>query len=380
MGILSSLLVRIISLVVAVLALLSPLYWQNRAQLEKDKAWQTEHLAELEQQKAEGTVYAFEEGRFFAGDLEKALDGDLKFNELRFVATHNSYQNESVSELQMWYGVVGTLSFGAVPKNGGAFQTASLTDQLNGGVRSLELDVETMRKNGKTSFVCLHSPVLDMTTHSYDFALAMREIDLWSDMHPGHLPVTVIVEPKVAMLPLWNMDAFTLAYANTMDDLLKTVLGEKLFTPADMLRGYETFAEMRKADDWCRVEDMCGKVLVLLHPTVVTNGYIRQDKTLRTQAMFPMLRASQAESDYASFVVENNPLKAESDKERLIDREKCVVRTRPDSFGKLDEEIHAAAKRSGAQILSTDYPPLPGVETPFCFSNGATITDICWTS
>ena len=380
MGKLTFFFVRIVAAVVATVAAVTPLYQQNAAQLEKDKAWQIEHLAALKQQKAAGKRSPAREQRFFEGDLAAALKSGMKFNELRVVGTHNSYQNASVPELQKQYSLASRITFGAVPANGGAFQSAPLCDQLDGGIRSLELDVEVMRDGDEVSFVCLHSPVLDMTTHSYDFALALREVKLWSSMHPDHLPITIILEPKVAMLPLQDMDAFTLEHAQTLDALLKRVLGKKLFTPADMLRGYETFADMRKADDWCRVADMRGRVLVLLHPTLVTAGYICRDKTLRTQAMFPMLYAWQAGLKYASFVVENDPAKVEQKRGTLINDQKLIVRTRPDSFGKIDEGKRTTAIRSGAQIVSTDYPPLSGVETPFSFAGGATISDICRTS
>ena len=365
--------VRIIAALVAVIAFFTPLYQQNIAQLEQDKAWQKAHVEELAQQFAAGTMPQVNERDFFDGDLDLTLADGLKFNELRYVATHNSYQNESVPELQMWYGIVSRVTFGAVPANGGEFQLGSLSAQLDGGVRSLEMDVEIMRNGGKPSFVCLHSPVLDMTTNSYDFALALREIRLWSKAHPQHLPITIIIEPKVAMLPLQNMDVFTLENANALDALLKKALGSRLVTPKDVLRGYESFAQMRENDDWPTVQSLRGKVLVLLHSTLVTNSYIRQDKSLRTQAMFPMLRVREANKPYAAFLIENDPKKMEAQSQTLIETGNYIVRTRADSFGKPDAQTRAAALRSGAQILSTDYPPLQGIETPFAFSNSATL-------
>ncbi len=359
--------VRIIAALVAVIAFATPLYRQNTEQLALDRAWQVQHVAELEQH-CGGKVLFTDEARFFSGDLTAALRGGLKFNELRYVATHNSYQNESVPELQKLYGLANRLTFGAVPENGGEFQSAPLWEQLERGIRSLELDVETMHVGGKTSFVCLHSPVLDMTTNSYDLGLALREIKLWSDAHPAHLPVTLIMEPKVAMLPLWNMDVFTCRNANLLDALLRQTLGETLLTPAQMLRGYSDFAEMRANDDWPRVDAMQGRVLVLLHSTLVTNAYILQDRTLRSQAMFPMLSTFESGRPMAAFLIENDPEKLKAQRAKLIDGEKLIVRTRADSFGHPERAKRAAALESGAQILSTDHPPLPGETTPFSFA------------
>ena len=370
---LSFLLVRIFALLVALIAAQTPLFQQNVAQLEKDKAWQVRHVAALEQKLGERDRAWSDDSRWFDGELSDALAQGMKFNELRCIATHNSYQNESVPELKWWYGLVSKLTFGAVPANGGDFQSASLARQLSSGIRSLELDVEVMREKGGLSFVCLHSPVLDMTTHSYDFALALREIKLWSDAHPAHLPITLIVEPKVAMLPLENMDAFTLENAKTLDKLLREALGDSLLTPKDMLRGYDSFSAMRAADDWCRVDAMQGKVLVLLHDTLITKLYIGQDQSLRTQAMFPMVRPADAGKPYAAFLIVNDPEKAETQTAELIGEGKFIVRTRSDSFGKPEEEKRLAALQSGAQILSTDYPPMPGETLPFAFGNGKTL-------
>ena len=359
---------RCIAAIAAVLLSATPLVQQNTARLEQDRAWQIRHVAKLEKYVAAGKVTEIKESAFFEGNLKAALRGGLKFNELRYVATHNSYQNESVPELQKLYGLANRLTFGAVPENDGEFQSAPLWKQLDQGVRSLELDIETMYTGGETSFVCLHSPVLDMTTNCYDLALALQEIRLWSDSHPKHLPITIIIEPKVAMLPLQDMDFFTRKNANALDALLRRVLGKTLLTPADMLRDYANFAEMRANDDWLRVDAMLGSVLVLLHSTPATNAYILQDQSLRSQAMFPMLRTYEHKRPMASFLIENDPEKLKGRRSDLIDSEKCIVRTRADSFGNPDKAQRMAALDSGGQIMSTDYPPLKGEKNPFSFA------------
>ena len=89
-------------------------------------------------------------------------------------------------------------------------------------------------ENGETT------PNIDMTTHSYDFALALEEIALWSDHNPNHLPILLIVEPKVWFLPTLDMDFFTLQSAHALDRQLNAALGDRLVTPADVLRGYDS--------------------------------------------------------------------------------------------------------------------------------------------
>ena len=373
MGSVSFFFVRIFAAIIAALASLTPLYKQNTAQLELDKATQIQHIAALEESYASQGEIPANDGDFFDGDLDAVLSSGIKFNELRYIATHNSYKNESVSELKMWYGIVSRLTFGYIPDNGGEFSLPALSDQLDSGIRSFEIDLEVMHKDGETSFVCIHSPVLDMTTNSYDFSLAIKEIKLWSDAHPGHLPITIIVEPKVAMLPMIDMDIFTFKNALALDAMLKEELGEKLFTPAEMLRDYADFTAMRKADDWPEVSEMLNRILVLMHPTVVTKLYINNDRTMKSQVMFPMMRVFERNNRFAAFLVENDPGKAEKRSNTLIDEEKFIIRTRPDSYGNIKPDDRVAALRSEAQILSTDYPSIDEVNDSFSFENGSTL-------
>ena len=124
-----------------------------------------------------------------------------------------------------------------------------------------------------------------MTTTCYDFELAMKEIAMWSDNNPDHLPITIIIEPKGTFIPLKDMKKFSIDYADEFDTALRETLGDKLFTPADMLRDYASFGEMRAADDWCEVKNMLGKVVILLHDCGATEEYIALDPSFGTQAM-----------------------------------------------------------------------------------------------
>ena len=111
----------------------------------------------------------------------------------------------------------------------------------------------------------MHAPYIEMTTTCYDFSLAMKEIAMWSDNNPGHLPITIIIEAKGFFIPMNGYKILNGNYIEEFDNVLREGLGDKLFTPADMLRDYENFAQMRAADDWCDVKDMLGKVIILLH-------------------------------------------------------------------------------------------------------------------
>ncbi len=351
----------------------------NMERLDEDIAEQIERIAQLEADYADGKIAPIDEASFFDGDLKQELANGLKFNELRFIATHNSYQTPATDEYKQLYYNVSELTLGLVKPEKVDFWSQTLTQQLNCGVRSLEIDIETFDRDGDISFTCMHSPCIDMTTSCYDFALAMKEISMWSDNNPNHLPITIIIEPKSGFLPLKDMEEFNLDYAIALDKTLRETLGEKLFTPADMLRDYESFGAMRTADDWCKAQDMLGKVLILLHECDVTEDYISRDSSIKTQAMFPMLREDDIDRDCTSFILANNPADFLKINGKVLNEKKIIARTRADKFTDVTAEQREDALASNAQIVSTDFPPrddlAPGAYT-VTFENEKTISVI----
>ncbi|MBR5561661.1 MAG: hypothetical protein IKW12_00765 [Clostridia bacterium] len=324
--------------------------------LEEDIALQAKRISELEQAYESESISPVDENSIYDGDLDAVLKSGVKFNEMSFIATHNSYQTTAIDEAKNIYRSLSDLTFGIYKAKKIGFESETLTDQLECGLRSFELDIETFDRDGDVSFTCMHSPYFEMSTSCYDFSLALKEISMWSDNNPDHLPITIIIEPKRVFIPLENMEYFNLEYALALDEVLKEGLGEKLFTPADMLRDYESFGEMRAADDWCKVRDMLGKVVVLLHDCGVTEDYIDIDESVKTQAMFPMLRERDIDRDCTSFIICNNPGKLLEIKGEVIDEKKIMVRTRADEFGKINKKNLEDAFASGANIISTDYP------------------------
>ncbi len=347
---------KVISLLVATVMLVPSIFTQSLEQGEIDKASQGERIIKLSSLYESGKAPKIDENSFFAGDLQKELDNGLKFNELSFVATHNSYQTKSPPAYREIFKNLSKLTFGLVSDKTGEFNSQTLTEQFNCGIRSIEIDIETVKKGDNISFTCMHSPNMDMGTTCYDLGLALEEIKMWSDYNPNHLPITIIVEPKKVFIPMENMKYFNLDYALALEDLLNNALGDKLFTPEDMLGDYDSFAQMRENDGWCEVKDMLGKVLVLLHDTNITEDYIDMDKTIKTQAMFPMLRYKHKDLSYSSFLLINKPEEALEYSQEIIRDKKFIVRTQVDTFTSVSEEKLENSLLSGAQILSTDYP------------------------
>ncbi len=370
---------QIVVLILSIVFGFISIFPANMERLEKDKTEQVERIAQLEADYSADKISSIDESSFFDGDLEKALTDGIKFNELRFIATHNSYQTPATEEFKALYSDLSELTCGLVKAEKAEFYSQTLTQQLSCGIRSLEMDIETFDRNGEISFTCMHSPYIDMTTSCYDFSLAMKEIAMWSDNNPNHLPITIIVEPKSIFLPMEDMEFFNLEYACEFDKTLRDTLGDKLFTPADMLRDYNSFGDMRAADDWCKVSNMLGKVLILLHECDITEDYISLDTSFKTQAMFPMLREEDIDRDCTSFILANTPDEFLEINEEVLNEKKIMVRTRADTFADAPPQQRDDALISGAQIVSTDYPPRDDLKPDsytVTFENGKTISAI----
>lgn len=349
---------------------------QVQEQKQIDIQEQLDRIEQLENDYKSGNYTKVDENSFCNFDLDKACADGVKFNEVSFLGTHNSYQKECVPARQKLFQNASTVTFGLVKADKATFSSDYLTDQFNLGIRSIELDVETVVKDGKVSFVCTHAPVLDMPTHCYDFALALKEIKLWSDANPNHLPITIIIEPKKDFIPEKNMRYFKCKYANELGEQAKKILGDTLITPADMIGEYSSFKEMREADGWMTLSETRGHVMLLLHDTTVTDEYIEQDTSIKTQAMFPMLRYDSRDKDYASFLLINKASDIQVQAEEVLGK-KLIVRTRSDNFGSYNESDSTIALNSGAQIVSTDYPPkadMSKAEHVVTFGGGYTVT------
>lgn len=337
---------------------------------------QLDRIEQLEKDYKSGNYTKVNENSFCDFDLGKACADGVKYNEVSFLGTHNSYQKECVPARQKLFQDASTVTFGLVKSEKATFSADYLTDQLNLGIRSIELDVETVVADGKISFVCSHAPVLDMPTHCYNFALALKEIKLWSDANPNHLPITIIIEPKKVFIPDKNMHYFTCGYANELGEQAKAIFGDTLITPADMIGKHSSFKEMREADDWMTLSETRGHVMILLHDTTVTDKYIEQDTSIKTQAMFPMLRYDSRDKDYASFLLINKAKDIQVQAAEVLGK-KLVIRTRSDNFGSYKESDSQIALNSGAQIVSTDYPPkadMSKAQRVVTFNGGYTVS------
>lgn len=325
-------------------------------QIKNNIEYQNNHLEYLKNEYYTDSYIPCDEQKLADFDIDKALSEGVKINEIAVMGTHNSYQLLGTAPKRALMKVLQIMSFGAV-ENKAVFEMDTFTEQLEQGVRNLEIDIETVDDEGDISFIVTHSPIIDNVTSAYNFAKGLEEIAMWSDNNPGHLPIYLLIEPKGDVLSINNMKNFSAEYAMEFDKVLRQVLGDRLLTPGQAMGEYESLEEMRNSDSWPTLAQAAGKIIVLMHPCDVTQEYIDIDTSIRTQAMFPMLRFGDIDKSYASFILDNDPASATENNKKTVDENNLMVRTRADDYPDFSSERYSSAKNCGSHIITTDYPP-----------------------
>ena len=323
--------------------------------IDKNIKFQEEHLNYLETEYYKNYTTK-NEADLADFDLKKASEDGIKLNEIAILGTHNSYQTLATSETRFLMGIIDAITLKKLGLNTFDFEMDTLTEQLEMGVRNVEIDIETLDKDNKIEFKVTHNSLIDNASSAYDFEKALKEIKMWSDNNPNHIPVIIIVEPKSFVIEINGLKKFSLEYAKELEKVVADTLGDSLLTPADMLRDYSSFKEMRENDDWISLKEAQGKILVLLHDCDVTESYIALDETIRTQKMFPMLRYDDRNETYTSFILENDAFRANDRKAENIDESNLIVRTRADVYPEYSDERYKVIEDCGSQIITTDFP------------------------
>jgi hypothetical protein len=268
-----------------------------------------------------------------------------------------------------------------------------LAAQLDAGVRSLELDVNRDPDGGRflrpagyavlerqgvapsslaphdtsglerPGFKVLHIPDLDFRSSCNLFTACLGVLKAWSDAHPRHAPIFVLVEAKDQSMPLFPQAtpalSFDAAAFDQLDaEILSVIPRACIVAPDDVRGGYPTLEAGVRAHNWPTLSEARGKFVFLLITALDTgglSGYREGRPNLEGRVAF--LRATPGESFAAFLLLDNAVARREEIAQRV--QEGYLVRTRADIEtyeAKVDDPSRAAAAfASGAQIVSTDF-------------------------
>ena len=321
-------------------------------------------------------------------------DQSLHINQIQVIGSHNSYHTGIAPSERKLIEQQNPKAMRALD-----YAHASLGDQLSGGVRQIEIDVYADSKGGryahpaivdkvaaaglpadpdfdpnhemnKPGFKVMHVQNFDQRSSCHTFVACLTTIREWSKLHPQHVPIFILVETKQgrAGAPA-NADGpepFTSSTFDALDAEIRSVFSEKEMVTPDQIRGsYETLFEAiqatgstgagKKSGGWPTLAKGRGKVVFLMDQRPVEAMYTEGHPSLHGRVIFT--NATPGAPD-AAFTEVNDPKKKEID---ALAKQGYLIRTRTDDSTeearKNDHTRADAALSTGAQMLSTDYPP-----------------------
>ena len=308
---------------------------------------------------------------------------DLRLNEIQVIGSHNSYKEALDTSLWKFIALL-------EPRlaNSLQYEHITLDEQLNLGLRNLELDVLYDPDGGrfkhplgikimnafsampteydpandllKPGLKTFHIPDFDFRSHNLLFKDCLRVIKKWSVQNKNHIPIFITMNAKDDPLPLPGVVdplPFTKSALHSIDEEIRSVFNEdELITP-DLIKGnYITLEEAILKKGWPRIEEVKGRVLFILDETgKKLENYLGPEKSLSGKVMF--VNAEEGNSCAAIRIV-NDPIRDKANIKRLVQKG-YIVRTRADSDTKEARENNYQgfnnAVESGAQIITTDY-------------------------
>ena len=273
-----------------------------------------------------------------------------------------------------------------------AYDHPDFKDQLDAGLRSLEIDVyydptgnrfnkpatyEILKQKGavnlspfdtvdldRPGFKVMHIADIDFRTHYSTLEKALKALKDWSDNNPTHTPIFIMIEAKDSGIPLFPNSAEVLPFTedafDEMDDLVASVLGKEKIIVPDQVRGdYRTLQEAVLARNWPSLKSSLGKFVFMLLPSAggmsEDNAYIKRHPLLENRMMFVQSEIGQP---HAAFLLLDNSISRKQDIINAVAKG-YLVRTRSDIEtyeAKVNDMTRAnAAFESGAQVISTDF-------------------------
>ena len=309
-------------------------------------------------------------------------DADIKtLNELQVMGSHNSYKGPLIPKVKQILEESDSEDAFLLDYSHG-----TLTEQLNIGLRQLELDVlldpsgsrfskpyiqslvpypvytvKELRDLSKPGLKVLHVPNLDIKSHCILFEQCLQEIKTWSSLNSGHLPVFILLNVKESGFnPEVGKSSHVLQFDEAgyreIDEVIKHVLSEKLIKPDDIRSRSETLNSEVIHSGWPDTDTFRGKFFFIFDGNEKQREIYRSNHpSLQGRSMFASYEEGSAE---AAFMIINDPVNNFCEIQRLV-RKGYMVRTRADD-GNPDGKAHNyqrayAAINSGAQIVSTDF-------------------------
>jgi len=265
---------------------------------------------------------------------------ELAFNEVSFLASHNSYKKKGSLVGKLFVGLGDSFSEAKALN----YSYKTITEQLKSGIFSFELDVR-LRKD---EFEITHVPLVDNSSTAVNFENALLEYKYFLEQERDAFPILVLLEIKDDYMfldpSLKNIENDELTL---LEDKIEVVLGDYLYTPEIMVGEYSSIKDRLDDKGWPKISELKGKIMFLIHAGKYANSYLELNK----QKLFSATYKDNLNSN-APFIIHNN-LDVESINSLV--NSNYMVRTRiGDTLNYTLEDLEKALN-SRAQILTSDF-------------------------
>ncbi len=309
-----------------------------------------------------------------------SFEDDVYLNQIQVIGSHNSYKQAIQSELLQIVlsrdSQVIHLDYAHLP----------IVEQLNLGLRKIEIDIyhdpeggryahpggnEILKEQGidvlpfqvseltQPGFKVFHVQDVDFRSHCYLLEECLKDIKNWSNGQRDHIPLIITINVKSdppkehdMIIPL----PFTTEVYDELDKLFVRIFEEdNIIKPSDIKGKHHSTNEGMLRSGWPSLANSRGKFLIVLdEPMRKINTYL-SDKSTADRVMFVNAPPGHPAS---AFIIANDPIAQEEEIRKFV-TEGYLVRTRADADTQEartnDYTRYEAAKRSGAQFISTDY-------------------------
>ncbi len=306
-------------------------------------------------------------------------------NQIRILASHNSYKKKPHHKvlrfLKKFQGKLGDqnnpdyIDYGHLPF------AAQFNDY---GIRGVELDVNYDPKGGhykrrrvnlflfgqrqrlkggvlkKPGFKILHISDVDFETNYLTLKSALKDLNTWSEAHPGHLPIYVNIEAKgshpadesksLKRLGFKTCIPFdSIAFISLEDEIKSILKPNQIYSPKHFKDTFLSSRSRINTIGWPTLKEVRGKFIFVLEGS---NQHVY--KSFIDPIMFYY---GDINDENTVFLLRNDAVASRTDIHDLSPN--FIIRTRSDSGTRESRENNyytwENALKSKAQIISTDY-------------------------
>lgn len=308
----------------------------------------------------------------------------VRLNEIQVLGSHNSYKAAIDTALMRLLTNQNEAQARALD-----YAHPSLHDQLDRGLRSLELDVYYDPQGGRYAnpfgvqlvrqdalppgpdydpqgvmddpgFKVLHVQDIDFRSNCLTLQQCLGAVRQWSDAHPDHVPIIITMNAKDDVIDrpgFTNPLPFDTIAFDALDREIRTVLGPgKLIEPDEVRGDYATLEAAVRDAKWPMLRTARGRVMMVLDEQGEKLERYRAGRpALNGRAMFANAEEG---TPAAAFRIVNDPIAQGDTIQRLVQRG-YMVRTRADAntveARRGETRRREAAFASGAHVVTTDY-------------------------